>query len=107
MTEKEMERQIARAVREAIAAHPGACAEAIADILAGPHLDPCQVEAGVSEVVDMAISDLGASDDDDDTVEEVALAAMRNVDAAEIFAMAWLCIRRVAAKLLGTPDHRR
>lgn len=51
--------------------------------------------------------DLGATDDDDDTVEEVTLAAMRNVEAAEIFAMTWLCIRRVAAELLGGRPSRR
>lgn len=105
MTDEELEQQIARAVRAAIAAHPGASAEAIADILAGPQArDPHQGLAGVSEVV---ISEIGVTDpDDDNAIDEVAQASMRDVGAAEIGAMAWLCIRRVAAALLGTPGRR-
>lgn len=50
----------------------------------------------------MVIGDLGVSDPDDEgAIDEVAQAAMRDVGAAEIGAMAWLCIRRVAAELLA------
>jgi hypothetical protein len=108
MTDKEMEQQIVETVRAAIAAHPGASAEAIADILAGPQSrDPREVAAGARELVRVVISDLGATDDDDDTVVKVALAAVRDCGVAEMSALAWLGIRRVARKQLGTPGRRR
>lgn len=103
MTDEEMLQQIDPAVRDAIAAHPGASAEEIADIMAGPQTrDPHQALAGVSAVLEVVISDLGVTDpDDDNAIEEVSLAAMRDVGPAEIGAMAWLCICQRAAELLG------
>lgn len=56
----------------------------------------------MSEVVGMVIGEIGVTDpDDDNAIDEVAQASMRDVGPAEIGAMAWLCIRRVAAELLA------
>lgn len=106
MTEKEMEEAVEATVRRTIVARPGLSPESIADIIAGKQKrDLREVEAAARGVARHMIGDIlrerNTTENKEELVGKVANQAQLDLDAAEVDAMAWLYIFRLASRLLS------